>query len=127
VDFIKHLDKVGYLSCIVSIFEIRVDFCSHFHLLWFTPCHRVIFLVTELATILGKESSFRGLECFSPSFILSFLSSDYLKTSFHFESEFLGLILNLAVFPYIYTVFSLAFMYIRKLSFCRKRIYTGFS
>jgi hypothetical protein len=65
------------LSCyqiyLYSILEIRVDFCSHFHLLWFTPCHRVIFLVTELATILGIESSFRGLECFCPLIALIYL------------------------------------------------------
>jgi hypothetical protein len=51
VDFIERLDEVGLLSCLASIFfiyiilDIRVDFCSHFRLLWFTPSHREIFLV----------------------------------------------------------------------------------
>jgi hypothetical protein len=62
-----------YNICLYSILEIRVYFCSNFLLLWFTPCHRSIFLVTELATILGRDSSFRGLECFSPLTILVYI------------------------------------------------------
>jgi hypothetical protein len=30
-----------------SILGIRVDFCLSFRMLWFTPCHREIFLVTD--------------------------------------------------------------------------------
>jgi hypothetical protein len=36
----------------------------------------VIFLVIELATILGKESYFQGLECFSP--LISLVYIDFL-------------------------------------------------
>jgi hypothetical protein len=107
-----------------------VDLCSHFRLLWFTPCHKVFFFVTELATILGISSPFQGLACFYPliSLIyLSFLSSNCLTAFVHFESEFLGLILNLEVFQYIYMVFFLRVTYIRELSFCRKCIYVVFS
>jgi hypothetical protein len=70
VDFIELLDEVGLLSCLArhiclyNILENRVDFCSHLHLLWFTPFHREIFLVTELTTILGNESSFLGFGVF---------------------------------------------------------------
>jgi hypothetical protein len=70
VDFIERLDEVGFLSYLVSIFclysilEIRIYFCSHFRLLWFTPSHREIFLVTKLVTILWIESSFSGFGVF---------------------------------------------------------------
>jgi hypothetical protein len=134
MDFIERLDEVRSLSCLVSIIflyrilEIRVYFCSHFRLLWFTPCHRAIFLVTKLATILAMESYFHGLEFFSPlvSLVYIELSSDCLIASIHFESEFLGLILNLATFQCIYMVVFLKNTYIHELSFCRECIYAIF-
>ena len=36
VDFIERLDEVGLLSCLARVLENRVDFCSHFRLLWFS-------------------------------------------------------------------------------------------
>ena len=44
-----------YHIFLYRILEVRVDFCSHFRLLWFTPCHRVIFLVT--LTLLNDQKS----------------------------------------------------------------------
>jgi hypothetical protein len=70
VDFIERLDEVGLLSCLASIFVyiayLRLELISAVIscLLWFTPSHREIFLVTELATILGIESSFSGFGVF---------------------------------------------------------------
>jgi hypothetical protein len=54
VDLIERLDEVGILSCLAkhiflySILENRVDFCSHLCMLWFSPSHRKIFLVTHI-------------------------------------------------------------------------------
>jgi hypothetical protein len=71
-------------------------------MLWFTPIHRDIFLVTELVTILGIESSFcgvwSGFLLRFISFVLSFLSYDFLTTFVCSGSESFSLLLSLAVF-----------------------------
>jgi hypothetical protein len=72
VEFIEHLDELGLLSCLTSIFvynsipNIIVDFCSHFHLLWFNPSHRDIFLVTVLEDE-GRQSMLLGCQYLSTS------------------------------------------------------------
>jgi hypothetical protein len=45
-----------YHICLYRIPEIRVDLCSNFCLLWFTPSHREIFLVTRVSLNLFNGS-----------------------------------------------------------------------
>jgi hypothetical protein len=79
MDFIERLNEVGSLSCLVSIFSyiayLRLEFISA---VIFAYCGLPLAIerfsiVTELATILGIESCFRGLECFSPLISLVYI------------------------------------------------------
>jgi hypothetical protein len=70
MDFIEPLDEVGLLSCLGSIFSyieyLRLELISIvvFVFFLFTPSQREIFLIKELATILGNESYFSGFGVF---------------------------------------------------------------
>jgi hypothetical protein len=87
------------------------------------PCHRVIFLVKKILTILGIESSILGFGVFF-SFDCSWLarvslSPDCLRAYFYFSYEFVGLTLAQEMFYYIYAGFPLTNLYIHELSFYR--------
>jgi hypothetical protein len=83
VDFIKHLDEVGLLSCLASIF-VYIAYLRR-ELIYVVissivvyPSHREIFLITELVTILWIDSSLLGF-----GVLFSLVFSHFYSISFH--------------------------------------------